>query len=97
VLFVDVGRKVNNPEYERLGIEPIEASIREKVGRVVAPDRLDQVPALVEALVQNGSEFGDSIRRARERNIFNVGTSGRVAAEVIAEKADLYLARRVAR
>src|SRR5437899_1548619 len=38
VLFVDVARKVNNPEYERLGIEPFEARIREQIGRVVAPD-----------------------------------------------------------
>jgi YidC/Oxa1 family membrane protein insertase len=97
VLFVDVGRKVNNAEYERLRIEPIEASIREKIGRVVAADRLDQVPAMVEALVQHGSEFSDSIRKTRESNIFNVGASGRVGAGVIAAKADAYLARRVAR
>jgi YidC/Oxa1 family membrane protein insertase len=97
VLFVDVPRKVNNPEYERLGIEPIEASIREDVGRLVAPDRLDQMPALVEALLKSGSEFSDGIRDARERNIFNVGASGGVAAELIAAKADAYLARRFIR
>ncbi len=94
VLFVDVPRKVNNPEYERLGIEPFEATIREQVGRLVAPDRLDQVPALVDELVGGASEFGDSIRKTRERNIFNVGTSGRVAAALIGAKADGYLARR---
>jgi YidC/Oxa1 family membrane protein insertase len=97
VLFVDLPRKVNNPEYERLGIEPIEASIRDKVGRLVAADRLDQVPALAKGLLQGGSEFSDSIREAREHNIFNVGRSGRVAAEVIAAKADAYLARAVTR
>lgn len=94
VLFVDVARKVNNPEYERLGIEPFEATIREQVGRLVAPDRLDQVPALVDELVRGASEFGDSIRKARESKIFNVGTSGKVAAAMIGAKADSYLARR---
>lgn len=94
VLFVDVPRKVNNPEYQRLGIEPFEATIREQVGRLVAPDRLDQVPALVDELVRGAPEFGDSIRKTRESNIFNVGTSGRVAAALIGAKADGYLARR---
>ena len=93
VLFVDVGRKVNNPEYERLGIEPFEAVIREEIGRVVSPDRLDQVPGLVDELVRGGSEFGDAIRDTREKNIFNVGTSGQVAAALIAAKADAYLGR----
>lgn len=94
VLFVDVPRKVNNPDWERLGIEPFEATIREQIGRVVAPGALEQVPALVHELVAGGSAFGDGIRKAREQNIFNVGTSGKVAAEVIAAKADSYLARR---
>ena len=63
-------RKVNNPEYERLGIEPFEATIREQVGRVVAPDRLDQVPALVDELVGGGAEFGDQHPQdAREQHL----------------------------
>jgi hypothetical protein len=97
VLFVDVPRKVNNREYERLGIEPFEAKVRERVGRVVAPDRLDQVPALVDELVRGASEFGERIRNTRDRNIFNVGTSGKVAAALIGAKADTYLARRGSR
>ncbi len=94
VLFIDVPRKVNNPEYERLGIEPFEAGIREQIGRVVAPDRLEQVPGLVDELVHGGSSYGDAIRNTREKNVFNVGASGEVAAALIAAKADDYLGRR---
>ena len=97
VLFVDVPRKVNNPEYERLGIEPIEATIREQVGRLVAPDRLDEIPALIDELVGGASEFGERIRKTRESNVFNIGTSGKVAAALIGAKADGYLARRGSR
>ena len=97
VLFVDVPRKVNNAEYERLGIEPIEASIREKVGRVVAARPARPGARDGRGAVQRGSEFSDSIRKTRDSNIFNVGASGRVAAELIAAKADAYLARRVIR
>ncbi len=91
VLYVDVPRKVNNPDYEKLGIEPFEASVREQIGRVVAPDQLDRIPELVGELVAGRAAFVDGIRVARDRNVFNVGTSGKVGAAVIAEKADRYL------
>jgi YidC/Oxa1 family membrane protein insertase len=93
VLFVDVARKVNNPDYEQLGIEPLEVSVRERIGRVVDPSRLDAVPAAVEALVSDASGYRQQIRETRAQTVHNVGTSGRVAAEFIASKADDYLRR----
>jgi YidC/Oxa1 family membrane protein insertase len=91
VVFVDVARKVNNPEYEKLGIEPFEASVRERVGRVVSPDAIDAVPAAVADLLRDPEAFRAAIRAERDASIFNIGTSGRVAAEVVAAKADQYL------
>ena len=91
VVFVDVPRKVNNPEYETLGIEPFEAAVRERIGRVVAPDAIAGLPAAVAELLRDPEAFRDAIRTERDRSIFNVGSSGRVAAEVIAAKADQYL------
>ena len=35
VLFVDVPRKVNNPDYKQLNIEPFESEIREKIGTII--------------------------------------------------------------
>lgn len=93
VVFVDVARKVNNPEYEKLGIEPFEAAIRSRIGRVVAPADLAGAPALARELIGDPAGFAESIRAARAEHVFNVGTSGRAAAEVIAAKADGYLAR----
>jgi YidC/Oxa1 family membrane protein insertase len=93
VLFVDVERKVNNPAYGDLEIEPFEARVRTEIGRVVAPDRLDLVPGLVRELVADPAAFAQGIRDARDRNVFNVGTSGKVAAGLIAGKADAFLAR----
>ncbi len=94
VLFVDVPRKVNNPGWADLGIEPFEAWIRESIGRVVSPDRLGEAPALVRDLIGDAAGFREQIRDARAANIFNVGRSGAVAAELIAAKADAWLASR---
>jgi len=92
VLFVDVARKVNNPDYEQLGMEPFEVTVREQIGRVVSPDRLGDVPGVVDEMVRGASDYRDRIRSARDENIFNVGTSGKVAAGLIAAKAERYLA-----
>lgn len=40
VLFVDVPRKINNPDYEDICIEPIEISIRNKIGDIVDSEHL---------------------------------------------------------
>ena len=93
VLFIDVPRKINNPGYEELGIEPFEATVREQIGKVVAPGDAEQIAAAVTELVGNRDGWIDSIRSAREANIYNVGRSGAAAADVIAEKADRYLQR----
>ncbi len=93
VLFIDVPRKINNPGYEELGIEPFEATVREQIGKVVAPGDAEQIAGAVAELVGDRDGWIDSIRAAREANIYNVGRSGAVAADVIAEKADRYLQR----
>jgi YidC/Oxa1 family membrane protein insertase len=92
VLFVDVPRKVNNPDYETLGIVPFEVTVRDQIGRIVAPDRMGDVPTLVDEMVRGADDYRERIRAARSDNVFNVGTSGKVGAELIASKADAYLA-----
>jgi CDP-glycerol glycerophosphotransferase (TagB/SpsB family) len=45
VIFVDVPRKVNNPDYKELNIEPFEFEIREKIGKIVSSNNfyLDKI------------------------------------------------------
>ena len=38
VMFIDIPRKINNPDYTIIPLEPIEASIRSKIGVVVSTD-----------------------------------------------------------
>ena len=68
-------------------------TVREQIGKVVGPDSPEQIGAAVAELVGDRDRWISSIRSAREANIYNVGRSGAVAADVIAEKADRYLQR----
>lgn len=51
VVFIDVPRKINNPKYQEITIEPFEVSIREKIGTIVAVDDIDNIATHVENTV----------------------------------------------
>jgi hypothetical protein len=84
VLLVDVPRKVNNPDYQELDIEPIEAQIRPLIGAIISPDNLAEAPEAIERLIENKDEFPQRVRSLRDQTIHNVGSSGAAAAEYIA-------------
>ena len=88
VIFLDVPRKVNNPEYERLPMPPLEVSIREQLGAVIRPDDLGGLAAKVEEIIREAPAYRERLREIRARNIFNVGGSGLAGAQRIVEQFD---------
>jgi YidC/Oxa1 family membrane protein insertase len=83
VLFIDTPNKINNPEYEKLGLEALEVFIRSEVGAVIALDQLAQAPAAVEKLCKDPAALAGQIRKARASWVFNVGQSGAAGARAI--------------
>lgn len=87
VLFVDVPRKVNNPDYKTIAAIPIEVGIREKIGAVLADDDIDAAPDALENLMANRDETAKRICAAREGAVFNIGQSAITATAVLDEMA----------
>lgn len=85
VLFVDVPRKVNNPGWAALGIEPVEASLRAEIGVVLAEAESDTLGRRALDLLARAD--GRAIEAARARTVFNLGRSGRVAADALVDLA----------
>jgi hypothetical protein len=83
VLFLDVPAKIRNPKYRELGIEPIELSLRQEVGIVVSPDRLNAVPQAIKDLVANQSMYKERLAELRDRHVYNFGHSSDIGAEYI--------------
>jgi len=83
VIFVDVPRKVLDPDYEALGIDPLEVKIRSEVGAVVAPTELDGLGTVARDMMSNIGNWQLATRAARERWVFNVGRSGGAGAECL--------------
>jgi hypothetical protein len=89
VIYIDVPQKCNNPEAYKIRRLPIEFDIREKIGRIVRPDNLQIIPAVIEDLYKERGNFIKPIRNLREKSIFNIGISDQVAAKKIFEIAEV--------
>jgi len=88
VLFIDVPRRIRNPNWQELGIEPIESAIRSQVGEIISPDALGEAPAAVERLLANPERFRARMREMRESMVFRLGHSIPDGAVEIARLAD---------
>lgn len=90
VLFVDVPRKINNPDYEALGIEPLEVSLRQSLGQVISEATLQQAiadpaPLLqsIQQLLAQPEQWQQRIADACARTVSNPARSGEVAAALL--------------
>jgi hypothetical protein len=88
VLYVDVPRKVNDPAYEGLGLEPIEVRLRERIGDVVAAGDGEATARAARRLLACAGSYRSAIREARAEAVYNLGCSGQAAAAYLADAAD---------
>lgn len=82
-VFIDTTPKINNPEYEKLGIEPLEFSLRSQVGIRIAPDKLEGLDERIRTLLTQAPEYQEQIRTLREKYIANFGESGPIGGRYI--------------
>jgi len=66
VLFIDVPRRIRNPGYQELGLEPIEEFVRDQVGAILSPDHLQAAPATIERLLTQIDHIQSRIRSMRD-------------------------------
>jgi len=82
-LFVNTKMKMLNPNWEKLGIEPLDITLRNRIGRAVDKEELGSVNQIVTEMLENRDQWHDRIMKTREENIFNIGHSGTEAAKYI--------------
>ena len=90
VLFVDVPRKVNNPSYQKLGIEPFEVRVRKSLGVSVDEAGAENMVDAVRAIVKDQDEWRERIRAIRDSSVYNLGQSGLVGAKALMGRLAAY-------
>lgn len=83
VIFIDTVKKINNPEYAKIDIEPLECSVRHKIGRVLKINEIYQIDTAISALLESGEEAHIDLRKEREKHVSNWLCSADVGANYI--------------
>ncbi|HJL80895.1 MAG: CDP-glycerol glycerophosphotransferase family protein [Gammaproteobacteria bacterium] len=83
VIFIDIPPRVRNPNWEEIKSEPLEMSIREKVGRIISPSELEELPSTIDELLNDDQLFSDQIESLREEFVYNLSHSESVGLEEI--------------
>ena len=91
VIYVEVLKKARNKEYEKIGLEQFEISIRDKIGEIVSIQNIENIPEHIKFLYAHINDFENKIQKIRNDAIFNIGESRKVTANeiirIINEKA----------
>jgi len=88
VIFIDVPKKVLNPNSGDISLEPIEISIRKKIGHVVLPNSLEEIPLIIKDLEKNAQIFNKQIKEIISNTVYNIGESAKIGAKYIQQLND---------
>jgi YidC/Oxa1 family membrane protein insertase len=83
VLFVDTKPRIDNPQWQKIGIEPVEARYRERLGQSVSPDRLEEAPQMCQQLIQDRARFQADLEELRPELVANWQKSAQIGGDHI--------------
>ena len=83
VLYIDVPKKIHNPDYEKLPEIPLEISIRDKIGEIISLSDMEVLPEKIQILCQNPDIIKSKIQKIRGELIGNLGNSSKLEVEFI--------------
>ena len=82
-MFVNTKMKCMNPNWEKIGIQPVEISLRDEIGVSVNKEDLDRADSIVANLLSRTEEYDQAITKCFDRLIYNHGTAAAEGAKYI--------------
>jgi YidC/Oxa1 family membrane protein insertase len=71
VLFIDTPLKISNPNWQKLGLEPIENDIRSMIGMSVLPDEISTIPQKLHQLESDKEKYRSKLEELEREIFFN--------------------------
>lgn len=86
VVFMDTKMKVSNPNWKDLGIEPVDITLRNEIGKSLDPAKANEIGDVLAEMIEHQSSWHDKIKEIRNKTIFNIGESANVAGEYLLQE-----------
>lgn len=83
VLFINTPMKIMNPEYEKIGVVPLNIFMRESIGSSLNLDEIDKAASEAVRLMEQKKEYHDKIEAFVNEYVYHIGTSAKVGANYI--------------
>ena len=75
--------KIMNPEYEKIGVVPINIFMRDSIGCSLNLDQLDRVTKQQTRLIEQRDLYHDKIDAFVKQYVYHLGTNAKVGANYI--------------
>lgn len=82
-IYINTPMKVMNSEYHKLGLEPLDITLRHKLGAALDPSDLAQLPEVAADMLGDPDKYRAAINEAVERYLFYPGRSGEAGGRYI--------------
>ena len=82
-IFVNTKIKCMNPNWENIGLEPVEITLRDRVGVSIDKERVSECRAVAQDLFARADEYEKKITEVLEQHIYNQGRAGEVGANYL--------------
>lgn len=82
-IFIDTPMKIINHDWQELGIEPTDISLRNQIGVSIPENKANVIARIASEMLTNQQSWTKRIKAIREEHIFNIGHSAEVAGEYL--------------
>lgn len=83
VIFLDRIKKINNNNYQKLEMEPIEVGMRENLGYVIKENNFNILNEKIKLLLSQQNKWKKNIYKLRKKTVFNLGKSSLAGSNYI--------------
>ena len=85
-LFINTPMKIMNPEWWKIGVEPMELWMRNKIGISVDTDKLDSLDIIVSELLGDRKKYEEEINKIMNEYLYNIGNAAKAGGEYIIKR-----------
>lgn len=83
VISIDTPMKIMNPEYKKIGVDPINIWGREKIGEIIKVKDVKNIDKVIEKILKQPEKYKKQIHDLKKDSIYNLGKSSSVGAKYI--------------